>query len=245
MRCVSITTLGWLLTGCIATGHVHLEDPVKGKPDYQAACDYLWPQEVSAFYLPVLGIQNPGWAYYTSGAPWLEADEHSLGVWLANLIAAELASCGSTDDDTTLVDLVIYYASYELPLDGRDLLDFITVVATAGSIPVDESEGYLVCLEVRSNDRLVRHALATGRIAVNTNIWGGGRLENRGHAMVTEMLQTLTQAAWETLWIDPDLTGANGSNCADEILSTGFVSGVLKTRAGWSEWRLQQQGTVP
>lgn len=217
MRTFLLLILGSILAGCIASNRIQLDSPIPAAPDFRAACAWSWPDTVDEFRLPVTGISNPGWAYYSQGDPWLEPDELELGAWLGNRIAMALADCAGNTEFADQVELVIYYASYELPLRARNFLDIVTVVGTAGSVPVDESEGYLLCLEVSPTSGELRHALATGRIMVDLNLWGGGRQDAKGHAMVRRMLQTLAQSAWAMLWIEPAAPGTREIDCQAEI----------------------------
>jgi len=222
-----------VLSGCFASSRIHLDSPAPAVPDYRTACQYAWPGVVSEFHMPIPGIANPGWAYYSQGIPWGESDEQLLDQWLTALIAEDLSSCNVDGGAVTPVELDIYYASYELPLGekiGRTLFDLVTVIATAGSIPVDESTGYLLCLEIHSADRVVHHALVNGRIKVDMNLWGTGRLEDRAHAAVTEMMQVLGQAAWNSLWIDPAPAGTLESDCTVELAASGMVVPEMMTR---------------
>ena len=214
------------LTGCIASNRIRLDSPVPVPPDFQAACGYSWPDEVREFRSPLAtGISNPGWAYYSQGDPWSETDEQSLGQWLTGMIEEDLAFCNSGSANRSPVELAIYYASYELPVNvGRTLFDMATVLTTLGALPVDESTGYMLCLEIQTQNKVQHHALVGGRIKVDMNIWGSGNQEAKGHAEVTNMMQALGESAWHSLWAAPVPKGTQQADCAAEFsaLETTF-----------------------
>ena len=226
-----------VMAGCIASNRVQIDSPELAKPDFEAACAFSWPDSIAEFRLPNQGIQNPGWAYYSQGDSWLETDEQRLGQWLGTQIAKDLSHCTPDSDSLGPTELVVHYANYELPTGGRVVLDVLTVIATAGTAPVDESEGYLLCLEVKSGGHEVNHALATGRIKVNMNQFGMGKQDAAGHQAVTHMLQSLAITAWQSLWVDTPHAGTREADCPAEIAALEQSIPLLLTRAEWEARR--------
>lgn len=154
-----------------------------------------------------------------------------MSQWLTGLIARDLASCDSSVANRLPVELVIYSASYELPLNvSRTLFDVVTMLSTLGAIPVDESRGYMMCMEIHSEDGILHHALVNGRIKVDMNMWAQDKQELRAHAAVAEMMQVLGEAAWRAIWSEPAPTGTLETDCAAEFAVSGMVFGKMNSR---------------